>query len=195
MSSKKGGVFERKMAKDLSRWWSNGRDDSCFWRTAMSGGRATVRAKKGLKTRGHAGDLCSTDSFGQPLTRYCIIELKKGRQGDGTVQDLLDKKKGGTVYGGWIEKLEAACGTHGTPHWMIIHGRDRREPLVLFPIEAFRVLFRQKPMMRLFQNDKTLCLMRLQDFFDVVDPKDVKTDYRTWREKCHKAPKRKLRKT
>lgn len=192
------------MAVRFSQWWSG--DENCtdlFWRTAMSGGRATVRARKGLKTRGHAGDLCATDSFGQPLTRYCILELKKGHQGNATVQDLLDKKKGGTVYGGWIEKLEKACETHGIPYWMIIHGRDKREPLVLFSEKAFPDfsnrwrLYGHKPMICLQTGPPTwkkFCISTLNDFFDCIPPEWVRSYYKEWK-KCRKALKSKARKT
>lgn len=58
----KGAEFERQICTQLSRWVSAGRSDSCFWRSAMSGGRATVRHKVGKSVDGHGGDITATNS-------------------------------------------------------------------------------------------------------------------------------------
>lgn len=50
---RKGHSFERKIAKDLEKWWPEGHQ---FKRTPMSGGSAL---KEGW---GLAGDICTTDS-------------------------------------------------------------------------------------------------------------------------------------
>ena len=44
----KGGEYERTVCKKLSLWVSNGTRDDIFWRSAMSGGRATLQRKKGI---------------------------------------------------------------------------------------------------------------------------------------------------
>lgn len=54
----KGQDLERSISRQLSLWWSNGEADDWFWRASQSGGRATQRAKKGMRTLNSAGDLC-----------------------------------------------------------------------------------------------------------------------------------------
>lgn len=56
----KGAAFERKMCKALSRWVSfpyhSDRDD-LFWRSAMSGGRATLAKKDNTGRKLQEGDI------------------------------------------------------------------------------------------------------------------------------------------
>lgn len=76
--SNKGSSFEREICKSLSLWWTDGKRDDIFWRTAGSGGRATNRARMGRSTAGAEGDLTATDPIGAPLLRLCCFELKRG---------------------------------------------------------------------------------------------------------------------
>jgi hypothetical protein len=72
----KGSSFEREVCRDLSLWVSRQRSDDLFWRSAMSGGRATVRLKKGKKTAHQAGDICAVHPDGNILTDMFFIECK-----------------------------------------------------------------------------------------------------------------------
>lgn len=74
-SSKKGASFERKIAVALSLWVSNGRHEDLFWRTAMSGGRATVARKKGKSVR-QSGDIGAVARQGQAFTNAWYVECK-----------------------------------------------------------------------------------------------------------------------
>ena len=71
----KGSQFEREIAVKLSLWVSHGQRRDIFWRTAMSGGRATVHRKKGSLYR-QSGDICSVDLDGHSLTDVFYFELK-----------------------------------------------------------------------------------------------------------------------
>lgn len=59
-SQSKGAYFERRICKELSKWVSNNytyaRDD-LFWRSAMSGGRATIGKKQGEQREAQEGDI------------------------------------------------------------------------------------------------------------------------------------------
>ena len=55
--SLKGAEWERRRSKELSLFISKGLTDSLFWRSAMSGGRATVQLKQGILNPHQAGDL------------------------------------------------------------------------------------------------------------------------------------------
>ena len=72
----KGGQFERDVCKMLSLWVSDRTNDDLFWRSAMSGGRATVRAQKGKSTASGHGDITAVTPGGNSLTNHFVIECK-----------------------------------------------------------------------------------------------------------------------
>ncbi len=72
----KGSQFEREVCKKLSNWISYDLRDDLFWRSAMSGGRATVGMKKGIVRSNQAGDITSIDPLGQKLIDTFVIECK-----------------------------------------------------------------------------------------------------------------------
>ncbi len=132
--SKKGSAFERRICSQLSLWWSEGKSDSLFWRTANSGGRATTRAKKSKDTKNAHSDIAATDPSSQPLMDLLVLELKRGYNRY-TIQDLIDKPKGAAeqIHEEWFRKVIHSSKLAGTPHWMVIVQRDRREALAFFP--------------------------------------------------------------
>jgi hypothetical protein len=75
----KGSAFEREVCKKLSLWLSAGRRDDLLWRSAMSGGRATVRFKQGSTARAQAGDISAIHPLGAILTSRYVIEVKSYR--------------------------------------------------------------------------------------------------------------------
>lgn len=72
----KGAEFERECCKKLSLWISNGEREDIFWRSAMSGGRATVMKKKGKENISQLGDISSVDPIGNELLNKFVIECK-----------------------------------------------------------------------------------------------------------------------
>lgn len=74
----KGGGFERSIAKQISLWFSNGKQDDLFYRTAGSGGRATQRAKAGRLTVRAYGDIKAETKEAEVITDCFCFELKKG---------------------------------------------------------------------------------------------------------------------
>lgn len=75
--SQKGAAYERMICKRLSLWVSGLERDDLFWRSSMSGGRATVY-RKGGGTRVHAqaGDISAVDPQGADLLKLFTIEVK-----------------------------------------------------------------------------------------------------------------------
>lgn len=71
----KGTAFERGVCKDLSLWVSHGEDQDLFWRSSISGGRATVALRKGRAIK-PAGDICAVSPGGHRLTDRFFIECK-----------------------------------------------------------------------------------------------------------------------
>lgn len=72
----KGAGFERFVCKQLSLWLTHGKKEDCFWRSAMSGGRATVGRKGGKDLARQAGDVCAVSPEGHKLTDRFYIECK-----------------------------------------------------------------------------------------------------------------------
>ncbi len=132
----KGNAFERLISTKLSDWWTEGVRSDIFWRSTNSGGRATVRSKKGKSTAKQHGDICAIDPIGEPLLKVVAIELKRGYNAF-SLADLLDKPKNGSkqTYENWIEQAEQARANSGALYWMIIAKRDRREPIIIMPME------------------------------------------------------------
>jgi len=71
----KGSAYEREVCKRLSLWVSGGKSTDLFWRSAMSGGRATVAHRKGQKVR-QSGDITAVAPEGHALTDFYFLECK-----------------------------------------------------------------------------------------------------------------------
>lgn len=72
----KGSRKEREVSVELSKWASLGEREDLFWRSATSGGRATVAKKKGKDLQTQAGDFSAIHPMGQPLLDVFYIENK-----------------------------------------------------------------------------------------------------------------------
>ena len=73
---RKGSAFERKVCTKLSRWIDPNDTEIYFWRSAMSGGRATVQSKRGINNKNQVGDITCIHPKGEWLTKLCVIECK-----------------------------------------------------------------------------------------------------------------------
>lgn len=97
----------------------------------MSGGRATIRKRQGKATVNACGDVAAVDPIGLPLVRLFSIELKRGYNRS-TPVDAIDRLPGTkhSEWEGFVEQARAAADNEGTPAWMVIHRRDRRQAVV-----------------------------------------------------------------
>jgi len=133
----KGSSFEREICRALSDWWVGGvAEDVLFWRTAMSGGRATVRRKKGkTTTKSHCGDIGALTEEGKPLTDLITFELKRAYR-SASLNDLLDRSEKSAIqtYENWISQARRSAAEAGTPFWAVIHKRDRRDITITIPL-------------------------------------------------------------
>jgi hypothetical protein len=128
----KGASFERKISKMISIWWT-GRDD-CVWRTAGSGGRATVRLKKNVETLNCYGDLCYTHPLTKNLFDIFVFELKKGYQ-NVDVLSLVDSfSKVNKIYVWWKKLMRLAERINREP--ILILERNRKNAVVIFNHES-----------------------------------------------------------
>lgn len=195
----KGGQGERETANELSKWWTKNEKESVFWRSSQSGGRATVRGRKNLRTHGHWGDVCSTHPNSAPFTDVVVVECKKGYFAV-HLSDILDleirnpkKQPAVKKLEEWIFKNEDACKVSNTPYWLLVHRRSGRVPFVYFPDTLWRVLHRtcgcvprftspivgasiriRRPMNKKVSKVVEIVGMRWSDFLYHVDPMDFR---------------------
>lgn len=121
----KGGAFERLICVKLSKWVSEGDKDDLFWRSAMSGGRATVGAKKGVQRNAQSGDISAIAPEGHRLTNHFSIECKTYL--DLALEGLLFEKKAGIVSF-WKQTQRDALNSKKMP--MLI-AKQNRSPILL----------------------------------------------------------------
>ncbi len=138
--SLKGGSFEREVCKLLSLWLSEGEDDDLLWRSSNSGGRATIRGRKGKQTT-HVGDITETKPAGRAITRLVTTEIKRGYT-KFTIADLFDKNPRMVMQEveKWLDQVLTAQRMAGTPFWMLIQRRDQRVALIYLPAALFKEL-------------------------------------------------------
>jgi hypothetical protein len=135
--SSKGSQYERNTCRQLSLWWTNEKDDSSFWRTSQSGGRATTRAKQKLKTPNSYGDVGYLDVSGKPFIDKVLLELKRGYTKDISILDFLDKNKGEPILLKWWNKAEKERKLAKRKYIFIIFRRDRHKSCVLIKGSLF----------------------------------------------------------
>lgn len=142
----KGGPFEREICKTLSLWWTKQERDDVFWRSSQSGGRATMRARKGKGTFGHHGDIASTDPISAPATSVFCWELKRGYTKRGTYVDVIEspplfsKRK---LWEEFICQARTAAKACGAEFWLLVQRRDNAHAMIFFPFRLLRELARR----------------------------------------------------
>jgi hypothetical protein len=155
-SKAKGSQFEREVCKLLSRWVSHGKRDDCFWRSAMSGGRATVAKRKGTDIR-QTGDICAVSPEGHALTDIYFIECKFYKDLKIT-SFILDNK--GPLAKFWKEACKKAGWHNHIP--MLIAKENNRKILII----TEEVVPNEKPLIRYLHDV-------LKNKFDVWTARNV----------------------
>lgn len=187
--SKKGSEYERQICKELSIWWSGGKRDDIFYRTAGSGSRATVRAKKGRLTADSYGDVMSTHENGKPLTKITVISLKRGYTGKkvkknlhwASVLDIIDtprKFKTKPALKIWWKELLRDVKAGKRKRGLLIFRRDRKESVIVMSKKTFQYIDNIKkymfpyfgPFCHLQTKGLNVYIMKLNDFFYWCDP-------------------------
>lgn len=105
-SKQKGAAFERDICRRLSLWVTAGERRDCFWRSAMSGGRATLGLGRGEVLARQAGDVSAIGPEGHPLTDRYYIELRFYRD-LAIARSLLERR--GTLAKFWEEVVGQAA--------------------------------------------------------------------------------------
>lgn len=138
-SKAKGSSFERQVCRDLSMWMSHRQRDDLFWRSAMSGGRASVQFKKGKQNRTQTGDITAIDPLGEKLTSKFLIECKFYR--DLQLQAIYTDAEKAGLSGFWRECERQAMQYDKFP--MLIAKQNRTPTLLCLNFRGLSFLFDQ----------------------------------------------------
>lgn len=151
----KGSSFEREIAADLSKWWTQNMEvvrDDIFYRTDGSGSRFTSRKKKGKDTAYQGGDITFSDPIGELLIKNWNIELKTGY---GTKSKIKDEN------GKLIKKI--------TERWDVLDLLDskQREPTLIRmwkQCENDAKLTNREPILIFRRNNRKPCIMLTHNY-------------------------------
>lgn len=182
MSGKaKGNQFERDICRKISLWWTQGKHDDWFWRTATSGGRATVRSKAGKDTHGHNGDITATHPQAMILTKLVTMELKCGYSKH-LITDLVDRRAGSAQWLEFFKQAIDAANNAKSPYWWLIVHQNRKETMVYMPWVMAQRLHRVCPIakapfvqmsIRPVQQPVHVIGFKLDSFFWFVQPENL----------------------
>lgn len=158
----KGAGFEREVCRLLSLWITKGEDTDTFWRSAMSGGRATLLAKKGKRGANAAGDICATGAAGHALTDRYFIECKFYARLD--ILPFLLGQRRGKLWTFWEQVCAQAAQHHKAP--MLI-ARQNQLPafVVMFPSSS------PQTAAALLEMHGGLCVYWFAELFPTPKPK------------------------
>lgn len=101
----KGASFERFVCRRLSLWVSKGEREDLFWRSAMSGGRATLQLKRDVINLTQSGDMTAIAPEGFALCQQCLFEYKSYRDLD--IDSSLLRSRGRLRHF-WFDTVKAA---------------------------------------------------------------------------------------
>jgi hypothetical protein len=156
----KGSTFERKVCTDLSLWSSGGKRDDLFWRSSLSGGRATVRFSKGKATKNQYGDIVAIDPEGFWFTDIFIAECKHYKD-LGLVPFLFGK---GFIWKTW-DKLIRQCHDHNRAPFLILRQNNYPILLALHSDDFCRDPYFRK---------EDICFYDFKFFLKHISPHDIK---------------------
>jgi hypothetical protein len=126
----KGPAFERWLSVQLSLWVSHGKRRDVFWRTSMSGGRATVFKKQGIDLSHQAGDIGAIHPLGHALTKRFFIEAKHYKNLQ--IDNFLLKQKG-TLWKFWLKACKEARAHNREP---FLVARQNGKPTLLITLKG-----------------------------------------------------------
>jgi hypothetical protein len=151
----KGSKFEREICKRLSLWLSKGEREDLFWRSSLSGGRATLALRRDLAriliNKAQAGDLTAINQVAYDFAEALFIECKHYRE--------LAIARGfichtGLLWKFWNKACEEAA-RHGKTAVLI--ARQNRYPTVVITRDT-QAVFQCQPLIVLPLWNAELCL-------------------------------------
>jgi hypothetical protein len=151
----KGSQFERAVCKRLSLWLSKGERDDLFWRSAMSGGRATLRLRQDLAriqiNKAQSGDLTAISREAYDFAEALFIECKHYRD-LGFARGFICQT--GIVWNFWQRACKEAERHGKTP---VLIARQNLYPVVVITRDT-KAVFQSAPLIQLPEWQAELCL-------------------------------------
>lgn len=131
----KGASFERRVCHDLSRFIDPKGDDTIFWRSSLSGGRATLHHRKGIGNETQLGDITCVHEKGRWLTEYFVLECKHYADLDFASSLLFGR---GKLAKFWREVCKIAREKNREP--LLIAKQNRTETLAITTKTGIRTI-------------------------------------------------------
>lgn len=165
---RKGAGFEREICQKLSLWISEGKRKDVFWRSAMSGGRATIQFKKGEQNKSQTGDISCIDQIGQKLTDRFVIECKF--YSNIHLESLIyGKPKSSSILEFWLKVSMQAADSNKHP--LIIFKENGKEILIGGDDYLHNKFLDGSALVELgYFYEYSLCLYSFDQFLDEIDP-------------------------
>ncbi len=173
-SNPKGGAFERKIALLLSEWMSEGEYKDWFWRTAMSGGRSTVFAKRGISLKNQVGDICAIDENSFKFSKTFMIECKNYKNIH--LHNFITGAHN-HVTEWWHDLAEKSDDVDKSP--LLIMKQNQWPELIMMhhaTVRLFRINRNKVPLdvMVAWYPDYGAYLFKLRPFLEIVNPNRVR---------------------
>ena len=156
----KGSSFERYIAKELSLWWTEGKNDKIFWRTHSSGMIGTVS-----KITQEYGDIMAVDKVGQPFTDEFSIECRIGKAL--RFEDLIYRDAGG-IWDFIKQGEETAVSSGRKPLWFFKENRKE----ILMIVKECLFTWRLLKFCKQTVSVKNYFIIRFKNFLKTT-PKEV----------------------
>ena len=167
----KGSAFERRICQHLSLWATNGKRRDVFWRSAMSGGRATLLQRKGRVASNISGDIAAVGKEGHELLDRFSIECKSYKD-LGLVAFLLGTHKG-LLSSFWNHHRGVAISAGKRP--MVIAKQNNMPVVVLLDVidlPMFIIIMKRIGNINFTKVDSESCLVALfEEAFKLPRPK------------------------
>ena len=175
----KGGASENETCRELSLWWSNGKTSALFRRTQMSGGKATVRARKKKKTPYEYGDITFSEPEAKPLIDFLLIENKSGYKDDINVLDFIDSPKKHPQLLKWWWKCEKERKEAKRQFSVIIFRRTRKSKCIMIEMQMMVELEElcgeyDDNAIDLSHNEDSWVIMLFNDFLCWITPETIR---------------------
>jgi len=135
----KGNAFERDICKQLSLWVTHGKRDDVLWRSAISGGRATVASKSDKDLAHVSGDVCAVHRLGFAFVDDWYVECKHYRD-LGLPRLVTDGS--GKLYDFWVIACREAIRHRKQP--LLIAKQNQYPVVVCLHESAYQDLFRSR---------------------------------------------------
>jgi hypothetical protein len=164
----KGAAFERDICKQFSLWLSGGERDDLLWRSAMSGGRATIGQREGKTRAAQAGDISSISQLSACFTDMFTIECKHYQTLEFTQVCTGNK---GNIATFWKQGKRDAVKADKEP---LLVMKQNNYPILL---AAYPPTIKRKFMLNpLFELPRIyMAAITLEEFFKHVSPDEFQT--------------------